>query len=828
MSTVSGIPFSQGPGTPINTSSTQASPAHSGLAQDNTAMLSSSPTITTPVSPPSLDHSQASPPQTCPPAPQDGSLHSSPVGRSQAGDIQANASPDPAWLEASPSLCPTSPVQPEASSSPSPVSQLRCEASPGPVSPVQSEISPSPGPIGPVLSCPSSPQRHTPTERESAATGDVSMLEEQKERVRTEKEVEEDRDAPQQQQQQEEEEMEEPHQATKRSPEEKESPKRTKEEGEEEVCVPAEVEQEHHQSPPHAPAASPFQQAPPTTQHPSLPPSPSPPASPLTSPPSPPPSPYRAGSQEASPSSPHRNALLPSCSPHTPPPLKDPPQEQDPREAETMKGLEGMQEDKTLSCHGAVDGSQSENQFEPVALAIEPTKDKHQSHAEPLERQQEETDDSLKVTEPAAATHEKVEEQQPIIEQYSAVEEEQGEEARKEAEDQDHSDLDEEPMSPVLELDPSLDMEVMKLMSSSSPPPSFLHLSSPSPPPFSRRGKGRTLRPPPCSSRPSDDLSIRLRQSPFSTEASPETSPARTPMTPPPLSPPSPHHRASPSARESPPLSKLQAPPTTVLPLTPKIGMGKPAITKRKFSPGRARIKQVSWWSNRRAVSPPSSSQDSTGEGGWDSPKPLPPDSPLWSMRVGRGSGFPGRRRSRGGSIGGGRGGRGRSRLKTQDSLPVSPGSVYVEPFQPKEEEENSMHNTVVMFSTSDHFTLRQDMCVVCGSFGQGAEGRLLACSQCGQCYHPYCVNVKITRVILTKGWRCLECTVCEACGEASDPGRLLLCDDCDISYHTYCLDPPLHTVPKGSWKCKWWVHLSINVTCLFPTNQPPMVVCVL
>lgn len=40
----------------------------------------------------------------------------------------------------------------------------------------------------------------------------------------------------------------------------------------------------------------------------------------------------------------------------------------------------------------------------------------------------------------------------------------------------------------------------------------------------------------------------------------------------------------------------------------------------------------------------------------------------------GRGSGFPGRRRSRGGGVGGGRGARGRSRLKTQDSLTVSPG----------------------------------------------------------------------------------------------------------------------------------------------------------
>lgn len=34
-------------------------------------------------------------------------------------------------------------------------------------------------------------------------------------------------------------------------------------------------------------------------------------------------------------------------------------------------------------------------------------------------------------------------------------------------------------------------------------------------------------------------------------------------------------------------------PATTLIPLPPKIGMGKPAITKRKFSPGRPRVKQV-------------------------------------------------------------------------------------------------------------------------------------------------------------------------------------------------------------------------------------------
>lgn len=41
--------------------------------------------------------------------------------------------------------------------------------------------------------------------------------------------------------------------------------------------------------------------------------------------------------------------------------------------------------------------------------------------------------------------------------------------------------------------------------------------------------------------------------------------------------------------------------------------------------------------------------------------------------------------------------------------------------------------------------SLHQDMCVVCGSFGKGVEGQLLACAQCAQCYHPYCVNSKVS-----------------------------------------------------------------------------------
>lgn len=136
-------------------------------------------------------------------------------------------------------------------------------------------------------------------------------------------------------------------------------------------------------------------------------------------------------------------------------------------------------------------------------------------------------------------------------------EQENDREAEEEPEPEEDQQQDEveELVSPVMELDPSLDLEVMELMTSGSPPPtSLLHLPSPSPPPFTRRGKGRSLRPQPSTSscRPSDDLAIRLRQSPFSTEASPETSPAREPVTPPPLSPP------SPPRRETAPLAKVR------------------------------------------------------------------------------------------------------------------------------------------------------------------------------------------------------------------------------------------------------------------------------
>lgn len=36
----------------------------------------------------------------------------------------------------------------------------------------------------------------------------------------------------------------------------------------------------------------------------------------------------------------------------------------------------------------------------------------------------------------------------------------------------------------------------------------------------------------------------------------------------------------------------------------------------------------------------------------------------------------------------------------------------------------------------------------MCGSLGNDLEGRLICCGQCGQCYHPHCVNVKVSKQI--------------------------------------------------------------------------------
>ena len=59
-------------------------------------------------------------------------------------------------------------------------------------------------------------------------------------------------------------------------------------------------------------------------------------------------------------------------------------------------------------------------------------------------------------------------------------------------------------------------------------------------------------------------------------------------------------------------------------------------------------------------------------------------------------------------------------------------------------EDEPGIENRLVLCSAKDRFVLTQDICVMCGAIGTDQEGCLISCVQCGQCYHPYCVNVKV------------------------------------------------------------------------------------
>ena len=64
---------------------------------------------------------------------------------------------------------------------------------------------------------------------------------------------------------------------------------------------------------------------------------------------------------------------------------------------------------------------------------------------------------------------------------------------------------------------------------------------------------------------------------------------------------------------------------------------------------------------------------------------------------------------------------------------------------EPGMKEEVEDDNKLICVAISDDFVLKQDICVMCGSLGNDLEGRLIVCTQCGQCYHPYCVIVRVS-----------------------------------------------------------------------------------
>jgi hypothetical protein len=98
--------------------------------------------------------------------------------------------------------------------------------------------------------------------------------------------------------------------------------------------------------------------------------------------------------------------------------------------------------------------------------------------------------------------------------------------------------------------------------------------------------------------------------------------------------------------------------------------------------------------------------------------------------------------------------------------------------------DENDYIRTVVVTNSNDKFMDSVSLCLICGSVGQDTEGAMLTCASCAQSYHIFCINSKPNSTILERGWRCLDCTVCEGCGTDKDEEKILLCDDCDASFH--------------------------------------------
>ncbi|XP_007567089.1 autoimmune regulator isoform X3 [Poecilia formosa] len=49
------------------------------------------------------------------------------------------------------------------------------------------------------------------------------------------------------------------------------------------------------------------------------------------------------------------------------------------------------------------------------------------------------------------------------------------------------------------------------------------------------------------------------------------------------------------------------------------------------------------------------------------------------------------------------------------------------------------------------------------------------------------------------------ECAVCK------DGGELICCDGCPRAFHLACLNPPLTSIPSGSWQCEWCCGLRVK-----------------
>jgi PHD-finger len=115
---------------------------------------------------------------------------------------------------------------------------------------------------------------------------------------------------------------------------------------------------------------------------------------------------------------------------------------------------------------------------------------------------------------------------------------------------------------------------------------------------------------------------------------------------------------------------------------------------------------------------------------------------------------------------------------------------------------------TCALTSEEAFFCCWMDMCMYCGGAHCPAQGDLLGCRDCGEVFHPWCINVPGSTMdpLARAAWRCPNCKLCEVCCTAtkSDDAQLVYCERCDRAYHARCLTPhfPLSRAASGSFIC--------------------------